>query len=101
MNTVSIEICSTCTPTSAANVDCHKGWSFTDAALNNAVKIAKIIMKKYNIPLDRVVRHYDVSGKPCPGIMGWNDEPIRTLDGKKTGEMNNSKEWFNFKSRLV
>lgn len=99
-NTISIEICSTLasgTSVSAAN---HSGWSFTDAALDNAVKLAKIIMKKYNIPIDRVIRHYDVTGKLCPGIIGWNDEAIYDTKGKATKEKSNSDKWLAFKKRL-
>ena len=31
-------------------------------AIENAIKLTKILMKKYNIPVERVVRHYDISG---------------------------------------
>ena len=59
-------------------------------------------MKKYNISVDNVIRHYDVSGKHCPGIIGWNDEPITDLKtGKNTGSWNNSEQWFKFKQRLI
>lgn len=99
-NTISIEVCSTLasgTSSSAAN---HSGWSFTDAALANAEKLAKIIMKKYNIPIDRVVRHYDISGKMCPGIIGWNNETIYNTNGTKTDKKSNSDKWLAFKKRL-
>lgn len=101
-NTISIEICSTCEPatTTAVSTANHSGWRFTEAVLNNAVKIAKIIMKKYNIPLDRVVRHYDITGKMCPGIIGWNNETIYRPDGSKTSEKSDSRKWEEFKKRL-
>ena len=104
-NTISIEICSTCNPTTsiAVNKPNHDGWSFTDAALNNAIKLAKLIMKKYNIPIDNVIRHYDITGKLCPGLLGWNDEEIYDKNtGKKIiGKRNNSEEWLKFKQRLI
>lgn len=104
-NTISIEICSTCNPATSTAVSKpnHTGWSFTDAALNNAVKLAKIIMKKYNIPIENVVRHYDITGKLCPGLLGWNEEEIYDKNtGKKIdGKLNNSDEWLKFKKRLV
>ena len=104
-NTISIEICSTCNPATSAAVSKpnHDGWSFTDNTLNNAVKLAKIIMKKYNIPIENVIRHYDITGKLCPGILGWNDEAIYDKNtGKKIdGKLNNSEEWLKFKKRLV
>lgn len=104
-NTISIEICSTCNPATSIAVSepNHDGWSFTDAALNNAVWLAKLIMKKYNIPIENVIRHYDITGKYCPGLLGWNDETIYDKNtGKKiVGKWNNSEEWLKFKQRLV
>lgn len=101
-NTISIEICSTCSPanTSALSMANHSGWSFTDAALNNAVIVARMIMKKYNIPIERVVRHYDISGKLCPGVIGWNNEEVYSLKARATGEKSNSDKWFEFKKLL-
>ena len=99
-NTISIEVCSTLKSGTSASSANHSGWSFTDDALNNAVKLAKIIMKKYNIPIERVVRHYDISGKLCPGVTGWNDEYIYDTNGKQTKDKNNSDKWLEFKNRL-
>lgn len=99
-NTISIEICSTLRKGTAA-VPNHEGWEFTEAALANAARLAKILMRKYNIPIERVVRHYDISGKLCPGLVGWNDGRLYTSDGKSTTKMNNSEAWLNFKSRLA
>lgn len=100
-NTISIEVCSTLKKgTSLAKAN-HTGWSYTDAALNNAVKLAKILMKKFNIPVERVVRHYDISGKLCPGLVGYNNGPLYNEDGTKTGKKNNSDKWKEFKERLT
>lgn len=38
----------------------------------NTVELAKNLMKKFNIPWERVVRHYDASRKNCPGHMSKN-----------------------------
>ena len=35
----------------------------------NTVELTKNLMKKFNISIDRVVRHYDASRKNCPGHM--------------------------------
>ena len=99
-NTISIEICSSCkSGYSVANAN-HEGWYFTEAAINNAVKLAKILMKTYNIPVERVVRHYDITGKLCPGIVGWNDYYVMSNDGKTKIRKNNSEQWQAFKDRL-
>lgn len=39
----------------------------------NTVELTKNLMKKFNIPWDRVVRHYDASRKNCPGHMSKNN----------------------------
>ncbi len=100
-NTISIEICSTCSPATATNVATanNSAWSFTDTALDNAVRLAKMIMRKYNIPIERVVRHYDISGKLCPGVIGWNNEIIYE-NGKATGKKSTSDKWLEFIKRL-
>lgn len=100
-NTISIEICSTLKQGASSSAANHSGWSFTDEALANAVRLTKLLMKKFNIPRERVVRHYDISGKLCPGIVGWNGEYLNSEDGKKLGgARNNNKEWERFKSLL-
>lgn len=99
-NTISIEICSNLKEGYSSEKANHDGWFYTEAALNNAVKLAKILMKKYNIPIERVVRHYDVSGKVCPGIIGWNNATIYDKAGKATKQKNNSSQWEAFKERL-
>ena len=53
-NSVSIELC--------INSDSDKA-----AAYKNMLELTKNLMRKFNIPADRVVRHFDASGKPCPG----------------------------------
>lgn len=45
-----------------------------NAAFQNAAELTKHLMKELNIPLERVVRHYDASRKNCPASMrknGW------------------------------
>ena len=99
-NSIGIEICSNIKKGADVSKPNHSGWFYTEEALNNAVKLGKILMKKYNIDIDHVVRHYDVSGKLCPGLLGWNDGTIYNTDGTKTNKKNNSSEWLKFKERL-
>ena len=76
----------------------HKGWSFTDKALDNTVKLIKYLMTKYGINADHVIRHYDATRKSCPDVVGWNDNKIcDALTGKTTSKLNNSEEWLKFK----
>lgn len=67
----------------------ERGWYLTDETLEATIELTKYLMKKYNIPVSNVIRHYDVTGKLCPGIVGWN------LDS------GSEEEWFKFKDRLV
>ena len=57
-------------------------------------------MQQYGIPIGRVVRHYDITGKLCPALVGWNDHYIMSNDGKAKIRKNNSEQWQSFKKRL-
>lgn len=57
-NSISIELCS-------------NNRVITSKTQQNAAWLIKELMKKYNIPVSRVVRHYDVCSKLCPGWDGW------------------------------
>lgn len=46
-------------------------WYIGNKTYTNAVELVKYLMKKYNIPAENVIRHYDVSKKLCPGVNGW------------------------------
>lgn len=57
-NSIGIEMC------------CKKNslgvWYFEEETVKNTIDLVEYLMKKYNIPIDRVIRHYDVTGKQCP-----------------------------------
>ena len=59
-------------------------YFFTEATLENAADLTKDLMKKYDIDIDHVIRHYDVTGKDCPGIFVDSDAA-----------------WTDFKERIV
>lgn len=54
-NSIGIEMCCRSNP-----------WRFEDETINATVELVKYLMAKYNISIDRVIRHYDVTGKNCP-----------------------------------
>ena len=99
-NTVSIEICSNLKKGTSAAVPNHDGWFFSDASIENARRLVRHLMKAYGIPKENVVRHYDITGKTCPGVPGWNDGPLYTPDGKPTTRKNNSLTWQAFHDSL-
>ena len=70
-NSIGIEICSVNSTGKMQNAN-DKTYGFTAASIANAEELVKKLMVEYNIPAERVIRHYDVTGKPCPGIIGWN-----------------------------
>ena len=59
-NSLSIEMC--------INSDADYAKTY-----KNTVELIKNLMKKFNIPIDRVVRHYDASRKSCPNHMRQNN----------------------------
>jgi len=43
-----------------------KDTNIKDKAIDNGAKLTAMLMEHYNIPLDRVITHFDVTGKDCP-----------------------------------
>lgn len=52
-------------------------WFYEPKTLDNVADLVKTKMKEYGIPASNVIRHYDVTGKTCPGNYinekAWND----------------------------
>ena len=48
--------------------DCHPDWDgkFNDNTYNSLVELCADICKRYNLGIDAIIRHYDVTGKECP-----------------------------------
>lgn len=72
---IGVELCS--------RKDTSGNYYFMDKTVDNAVELVKSLMDKYNITIDRVIRHYDVTHKLCPAPF-----------------VNNITAWNNFKNRL-
>ena len=100
-NSVSVEMCSTLLNGWSARYPNHEGWIVTDKTIDNARRIVKILMQEYNIPVQNVVRHYDVSGKLCPGIVGWNQAKIYNNLGRATTRQSDDHIWQSFKKSLT
>lgn len=65
---------------------CLPSGTVTAKTEQNTLELVKYLMAKYNVPADRVVRHYDASRKNCPAQFN--------KDGKWT-------RWNAFKAKLV
>ena len=59
-------------------------WYFDDITVQKTIELTKELMAKYNIPIENVIRHYDVTHKVCPAPF-----------------VNNTTAWNNFKEKLV
>lgn len=57
-NSIGIELCS--------RKDNNGNYYFEEDTIANAIVLIKELMSKYNIPIDNVIRHLDVTGKVCP-----------------------------------
>ena len=70
-NQISIEMC--CKSKTGAYVGANNSaWYFTDATVKATAQLVRELMNTYGIDPAHVIRHYDVNGKYCPGIKGWN-----------------------------
>jgi len=87
-NSIGIEICSNNTTKKATNPN-DESWFFTKETINNAIELTKKLMAEYNIQAGNVIRHYDVTGKLCPGIVGWN------------ADSGSEDDWHKFKAALT
>ena len=70
-NCISLEICSG-NRTGKITYPNDPNYYFTTQVLAKAIEVTKYLMDLYGIDADHVIRHYDVNGKPCPGVIGWN-----------------------------
>ena len=83
-NSIGIEI--------ASHKDTNKGYYIDDTAAQNAANLTRSLMNQYGIPIDNVVRHFDVTGKSCPAPWVTQTEHKAT-PGSDEG-------WRNFKSMV-
>lgn len=60
-NSISVEMCDTVRD---GRID------VTNATLNTATDLVRMLMNKYNIDINHVVCHFDVTGKACPNFNG-------------------------------
>lgn len=67
-NTLNIELCDT---------QKNGKYNVSDKTLANAIELTKYLMRKYNISIENVIRHFDVTGKSCPAYYvdetAWNN----------------------------
>ena len=75
-NSIGVEMCS--------EKDSSGQYYINEETQKKALEVVKWLMEKYGVPLENVLRHYDVTGKLCP-------EPF----------VRNQVQWLDFKGRLA
>lgn len=75
-NSIGIEMC--------VKKDSKGNWYFEPETIKNTIELTSYLMKLYNIPIQNVVRHFDVTGKDCPSPF-----------------VKNLSSWQSFKNELV
>ena len=70
-NSLGIEMCVRKRDTSHLNAS-DKDWYFEDATVKAAAQLVKMLMEKYGVEADHVIRHHDVTGKICPNPFVYN-----------------------------
>ncbi len=96
-NTISIEMCCKCDGNSASAED--KKWYFTKETQKACVWLVQKLMKENGIPVENVLRHYDIVNKTCPAPYVHNNKykTAWTWDEFKsrlTGEQAAEEEWY-------
>ena len=89
-NSLGIELCS--------RKDSKGNYYFKRETVLRAASLTKELMKKYNIPITNVIRHYDVTGKNCPApfvkdITQWEEFLSMLSNKKKPLETGNDIVW--------
>ena len=85
-NTIGVECA---TYTASGRNDDDETWYFTEATQVAAAKLAACVAMEYNIPLDHLLRHGDITTKNCPS-------PLKRDAGKGTNWT-----WEKFKSEVA
>ena len=70
-NSIGIEMCVRKKSTETMNAT-DKDWYFEKATVQSAAELTRYLMKKYTVQAERVIRHYDVTGKICPNPYVYN-----------------------------
>lgn len=93
-NSIGVELCS---------IIQNGKYEFKPETVKLAVKFVKELMAKYNIDIDHVVRHYDVTGKNCPAPFVENETRWKQfkqmLIGKEEEETMSYEQWLAYQKR--
>lgn len=86
-NSISIEMCSRNT-----QKDKKGDWYYKEETIKNTIWLVAYLMRKYDIPIENVVMHYDVTRKECPrpwcyDNKAWQDFKRKVVEEKMIQEL--------------
>ena len=64
---------------------CRVNNKVSNKTIQNTLDLVRLLMNKYNIKLDKIVRHYDASRKNCPSSMSDSNWAM----------------WYEFKKQII
>jgi N-acetyl-anhydromuramyl-L-alanine amidase AmpD len=82
-NSIGIEMCVRKRNTSSMSAS-DKDWYFEQATIDSTIALVKELMEKYDIPVENVLRHWDITGKTCPAPYVHDENAWRAFKNKLT-----------------
>lgn len=93
-NSIGVELCS---------IIQNGKYDFKPETVKLAAKLVKELMAKYNIDINHVVRHYDVTGKNCPAPFVYSEDQWKQfkqmLISKEEEETMSYEQWLAYQKR--
>ena len=83
-NSIGVEICMN-----------DRAGKIRQGSIDHAAKLVRMLMKEYQIPPDRVLRHFDVTGKRCPAPMVDNPDLWRAFKNQITENEEMRYKYYN------
>lgn len=93
-NSIGVDLCNNKMSTQNGTSVDDNDWFIRHQTLSRGAYLIAYLMKRHNIPLDHVVRHYDVTHKLCPRPLVGND--INTYYG-----VSGNQKWEEFKELIA
>jgi len=87
-NSIGIEMC--------CKKDANDNWYIEPETVTRTVALVKWLMQEFNIPIEHVIRHYDVCWKTCPEP--WVRDPAQWQAFKKRLTEEEEEEMVRFKT---
>ena len=93
MNSISIEMCS--------RIGAEGKYYIDDDVVEQTIKLTKYLMNKYGVPVENVLRHYDVWDKKCPEPFVRQPELWDNFKRRLTGSEELTMEQYNELKNLI